>query len=171
MQNSKIKIVDEKFTRFEAKIIQQEIAQSPDITGYSLRELLRLKRVFKAYSGKDFAGACANFDFSRNWTELSAYIVLNKYRGQGIGKLLFKAAFQDAVSRGRNIYIVSRNPAMIKIFRKEDFKIIRSFWQLPPEVKLDTLIFAISWYRAKEFFRKLPMKKSGKFIFGIKMAA
>lgn len=166
-----VQTIQKKLTKQEAKIVQKEIRQSPDITGYSLRELLRLKKVFKAFISNEFAGACANFDFGRNWTELSAYIVFAQHRNQGIGKLLFQTAYKDAIKRKKNIYIVSRNPAMIKIFRKENFQIITSFWQLPLAVIIDTFIFAISWYRVKEFLRKLPMKKSGKFIFGIKFAA
>lgn len=173
-----VQIIQKRFTKDEARIAQKEIRTSPDITGYSIRELLRLKTVFKAFASNEFAGACANFDFppwlgetgGRNWTELSAYIVFSKHCNQGIGKLLFQTAYKDAIQRGKNIYIVSRNPAMIKIFKKENFQIINSFWQLPVAVIIDTFIFAISWYRAKEFLRKLPMKKSGKFIFGIKLA-
>ncbi|MCX6810614.1 MAG: GNAT family N-acetyltransferase [Candidatus Berkelbacteria bacterium] len=165
-----VQTIQKKFTKQEAKIVQKEIRQSPDITGYSLRELLRLKTVFKAFISNEFAGACANFDFGKDWTELSAFIVIGHHRGQGIGGKLFRTAFIDAIKRKRNIYIVSRNPAMINIIKKYDFKIITSFWQLPAAVIIDTFIFAISWYRTKEFLRKLPMKKSGKFIFGTKLA-
>jgi len=164
-----IQIIQKKFTKAEAKVMQSEIRQVPDITGYSLRELLRLKTIFKAFVSDEFAGACANFDFGRNWTELSAYIVFAKYRSQGIGKLLFQNAYNDAIDSGRNIYIVSRNPAMIKIFKRKNFQIITSFWKLPFEVIVHEIIFAASSiYRIKEFLRKLPMKKSGKFIFGVK---
>lgn len=166
-----IKITQKPFTKAEAKIVQSEIRQSSDITGYSLRELSRLRTVFKVYIDDNFAGACANFDFGRNWTELSAYIVFPEFRGQGIAKKLYAAAWDDAIKRNKNIYIVSRNLAMIKILRRTDLVIYDSFWQLPLAVKIDTFKFAISWYRIKEFLRKLPMKKSGKFIFGIKMAA
>ncbi|MEI6144370.1 MAG: GNAT family N-acetyltransferase [Candidatus Berkelbacteria bacterium] len=169
---NKIQIIQKKFTKIEAKAVQKEIRQVPDITGYSIPELLRLKTVFKAFAGDEFAGACANFDFGKNWTELSAYIVFAKHRSQGIGKSLFQTAYKDAIDRGKNIYILSRNPAMIKIFKREDFTIVNSFWKLPIEVITHEVIFAISdLYRVKEFFRKLLMKKSGKFVFGIKMAA
>ncbi len=162
-------IIQKRFTKSEAKVVQKEIRQASDITGYSLRELLRLKRVFKAYVSEKFAGACANFDFGGNWTELSAYIVLPDFRGRGIGKNLFSAAWADAENRRKNIYIVSRNLAMIKIFERSGVKIIKSFWQLPVAVKINIILFGISWYRIKEFLRKLPMKKSGKFIFGVKI--
>ena len=167
----KVEIKNQRFSASEAKVVQSEIKKSPDITGYSLRELLSLKNVFKAYSSGNFAGACANFNFGHNWTELSAYVVLPKFRRQGIGRLLFRSALKDATSREKNIYIVSRNPAMKKIIAGNGIKIVESFWQLPTAVKINSLKFAISWYRAAEFLRKLPMKKSGKFIFGIKLAA
>lgn len=170
MKGEEFKIIESKFTKQEAGIVQSEISTSPDIIGYSLRELLSLETVFKAYVSNEFTGACANFDFGRNWTELSAYIVLPKVRGRGIGKKLFAAAWDDAHARKKNIYIVSRNPAMKNIIKKYDFQIIKSFWRLPLTIKIHIITFSISWYRTKEFIRKLPMKKSGKFIFGIKLA-
>ncbi len=171
MQNSKVKIINKPLIKSEAKIILNEIRQSPNITGYSLHELLNLKTVFKAYVDDNFVGVCANFDFEANWTELSAFIISPKFRGQGIGKKLFSASWADAISRKKNIFIVSRNPVMIKILEETDLKILSSFWQLPLAVIIHELIFSISWYRVKEFIRKLSMKKPGRFVFGIKMAA
>jgi len=163
-----IKITQEKFLESEAKIVQSEIAKSPDITGYSLRELLGFESVFKAYSDGEFAGACINFDFGERWTELSGFVVLPKFRGQGIGRALYQTAWEDAVNRKRNIYVVSRHPAMQKIMCRSDLKIIAEFRKLPRAIRLHSLRFAISWYRLLEAIRKWPMKKSGKFIFGIK---
>lgn len=181
-------IKNQPFTKSEAKIVQAEIRKSPDITGYSLRELLWQKNVFKTYKDKEFAGACNNFDFppwlpsglcpaetdgetgSGFWTELSGFLVLPKFRGQGIGKLLYKSAFQDAEDRKRNIYVISCNPAMQKIMRGSNLTIITKFRQLPRVIRLHSLSFIISWYRLFETIRKaLFMKKSGKFIFGYKI--
>jgi len=104
------------------------------------------------------------------WTELSGFLVLPKFRGQGIGKLLYKSAFQDAEDRKRNIYVVSCNPAMQKIMRGSNLTIITKFRQLPRVIRLHSLSFIISWYRLFETIRKaLFMKKSGKFIFGYKI--
>jgi len=164
-----VKIVLASLGRSEAEIIQSEIRKSPDITGYSLRELLGFKNIFKVYKNGKFAGCCINFDFGGDWTELSGFLVLPKFRGQGIGRLLYKSAFQEAEGRKRNIYVVSRNPAMQKIIRKSDLKIISDFRRLPQVIRLHSLSFIVSWYRLIEAIRKAFMKKSGKFIFGYKI--
>ena len=184
---TQVKIIKAKFTRTEVKIVQKEIRKSPDITGYSLRELLVFKNIFKAYLGGEFTGGCIGFDFpprlpsglrpaetdgetgGGNWTEPSGFLVLPKFRGQGIGKLLYKFAYDEAVNRRRNIYIVSRNPAMQKIMRGSNLTIITKFRQLPQVIRLHSLGFAISWYRLFEAIRKSVMKKSGGFIFGIRL--
>ena len=171
MDMNQVKIIEKAFNKQEAKIIQAEIRKSPDITGYSLRELLGFKNIFKAYKNQEFAGACINFDFGESWTELSGFIVLPKFRGRGIGRLLYKSAFADAENRKRNIYVVSRNPAMQRIIRESDLKIISDFRRLPQVIRLHSLSFIVSWYRVIEAIRKAFMKKSGKFIFGIRLTA
>jgi hypothetical protein len=167
---SEIRVIQEKFTRAEAKIVQAEIRMSPDIVGYSYNELLKMENVFKAYCVDEFVGSCTNFDFGRNWTELSAFIVREKFRGSGVGSKLFSAAWIDAEKRAKHIFILSRNPSMVKIFLNSGMTIINSFRHLPAQIKAKSYKPATSSYRFKEFIRKLPMKKSGKFIFGVKLA-
>lgn len=170
MNNLEIKIIKKALTELEAKIIQSEISKSPDITGYSLRELLRYKNVFKAYKGDEFAGCSINIDFGKIWTELGGFVVLEKFRGQGIGKLLFKNAYNDALERKRNIYIVSKNPAMIKIFKDSGLKITHNFWQLPKAIWLYTIIFALNWFRICNFIKsRFTPRKSKRFIFGYRL--
>ncbi|MCX6812526.1 MAG: GNAT family N-acetyltransferase [Candidatus Berkelbacteria bacterium] len=166
MKSEELKIIEARFSNHEAKIVQAEIRKSADITGYSRRELLRQKNVFKGFIDGEFAGSCINFEFGENWTELSGFIVAEKFRGQGIGKMLFESAYQSAIKNQKNIFVVSRNPAMKKIINPKEFKIIRKFRQLPQVIKLHEFRFAISWYRFLELIRKsFSLKKSGKIVY------
>jgi len=161
----------QSLTESEAKIIQSEIAKSPDITGYSMEELLQYKNVFKAYKGDEFAGCSINIDFGKIWTELGGFVVLLKFRGQGIGKLLYKIAYNDVIKRKRNIYIVSKNPAMIKIFQNSGLKIVHNFYQLPKAIWLYTIIFALNWFRICNFIKsRFAPRKSAKFVFGYRLS-
>ncbi|HRY59793.1 MAG TPA: GNAT family N-acetyltransferase [Patescibacteria group bacterium] len=169
MQKDGLKIIKDKLTNSEIKIIRSEIRESPDMTGYSLSELLQHRNVFKAYKNNELAGACINSDFGENWTEIGGFIVLHKFRRQEIGKLLYRTGFEDAIKRHKNIYITSRNPAMIRILKNSDLKITTSFLKLPKEIQLHSLRFTVNWFRFWEAIRKtIVMNKSGRLIYGYK---
>ena len=162
---------------------------NPQILLVIAYESLQYKNVFKAYQDGEFAGCSINIDFppwllsglvcpaetdgktgGGFWTELGGFVVLEKFRGQGIGKLLYKTAYNDAIKRKRNVYIVSKNPAMIKIFQNSGLKIVHNFCQLPKAIWLYTIIFALNWFRICSFIKsRFTPRKSAKFVFGYRL--
>lgn len=157
----------------EAELLIEKIKSTPNIVGYTVAEWSNCGRVIVAEDDRgQLLGACLNYDFAKNWTKIAALYVLEEYRGRGIGKALFYAAFDDAIHSGKNVYTISRNPIVIEMMNKLEFTTFDRFFNLPD--RLDFYIHSLQWlaspYRIKEIIRKqiaFPARK--KFIYGINL--
>jgi len=113
----------------------------------------------------------SNIDFSRSWLEISAFLVLKSYRGKGIGRKLFEKAFATADKSRRNYFIVSRNPVVIKMIKsRRDLKLTSRFSKLPLIVITREILSGFSWYRIREYLRKISFRKSSGWVFGYHIA-
>lgn len=161
----------------EAKLLVEQIKQTPNITGYSLKEWMNFKNILVAEDRKkQLMGVCLYYDFSKQWTFISVLFILNQFRGNGIGKALFCKACQNIQNNNKNIYTASQNPIVIKMMKNLNFIIFDSLLTLPKPYKKYELIFALralkwvmNYYRIKEFVRKsIIYKEKNKFVYGIK---
>ena len=55
----------------EAVRLHGELKTTPNILGYTVRELERLSDVQVAQRGETFAGACWSVDLAHRWTEIA----------------------------------------------------------------------------------------------------
>ena len=76
-------------------------------------KLMQFSDVSVGEADGTFAGVCLCVDMGRNWTEIAAVLVLPESRGRGMGTALFAAAWERAWTRGRHLYVLSRNPQVV----------------------------------------------------------
>lgn len=141
-------------THAEAVQVHEELKHTPNILGYTVRELTRWSDVYVAQVEQKFAGVCFSLDLAQNWTEIAALCVLPEFRGCGIGTLLFDAAWARAQERQRHVYVLSRNPQVIGWMQARGMSIDGKHWQAPAAVQWDMARHLANWYRTQEGFRK-----------------
>lgn len=137
----------------EIDLVTREIKQTPNITGYTQKEWQNFGKVFVAEVNSEIAGVAVNVSISKEWEEFAVLLVLEKYRGQGLGKALFNVALEDIKNRHKNAYTTSRNPIVLKLMKENGFQFL-SLLKLPLPVTLFNLKFICSFYRISEFLRK-----------------
>lgn len=173
----KIRVVKRKITQLEAKLLVSEVKATPNIVGYSLKEWLMANHIMVAEDSKGFClGACLNYDFHKDWRKIAALIVLEEFRGRGIGRMLFYESFRDAQRSSRNIYIISANPIVIKMMNDLGFITFNSFFELTHLCQnyeslfyCHTIQWTMSLYRIKEIIRKkIIYTEKQRFLFGVK---
>ena len=170
-----VQILARALTEAEAQILHHELKTTPNILGYSPTELLHFSHVWVASDTETgaFAGACLCKDLFQNWTDIAVLYVLPAFRGRGISRPLWQAAFADAhETRKRHIYVLSRSPQIIHLMEEKGMTLTRSPWKAPPAVHLHTQCHMANWYRTKEAFRKMPerQKDGNSFVAGTKRA-
>jgi GNAT superfamily N-acetyltransferase len=141
-------------THEEAVRLHLELKTTPNILGYSVRELERLTDVQVAEAGGDFAGAGWSVDLIQGWTEIAALYVLPEFRGRGIGETLFRAAWDHAQGRQRHVYILSRNPRVIGWMQELGMRVDGKLWRAPLAVHWYMQHYMANWYRGAESLRK-----------------
>jgi GNAT superfamily N-acetyltransferase len=156
-----------KLTNNEIDQLFSEIKKTPDLTSYTKAEWGRLGRIFVAEISGSLIGICAASYFNNDWVEIGVIYVLEKYRGEGVGSALFKKAY-EYYEKDKNIFMVSRNPAVIYMMKKKKMDLTGNFLKLPWSVKIHILKFIFSLYRIKEYFRKNIGRIKSPFIFGLK---
>jgi len=151
----------------EIDLVVEEIKQTPNITGYIKKEWENFGKVFVAEVDCKLAGVAVNVSISKEWEELAVLLVLEKFRGQGIGKALFYKALEDIKNRQKNAYTTSRNPIVLKLMKENGFQFV-SLLKLPLPITLFNLKFIFSFYRISEFLRKQKFfPKQEAFQYGI----
>ncbi len=147
-------LVHRPLTRSEAVRVHAALQETPNILGYTVRELLRLPDVWVAECEDCFAGLCFSVDLAHDWTEIAVLLVLPEFRGMGFGLTLFEAAWERAVSRRRHLYILSRNPQVIGWMTARGMTPTEKVWQAPLAVHWYMARYMASPYRNAEGFRK-----------------
>ncbi len=152
-----MEIVFRPLTHAEAVRLHQALKDTPNILGYTVRELERFSNVYVAEeedNEKKFAGACLSVDLKQEWTEIAALCVLPESRGRGLGKALFEAAWARAQERRRHVYVLSRNPQVIQWMRALGMQVDGNHLRAPAAVQWYMVRHMASWYRSREGFRK-----------------
>lgn len=132
-------IVHRPLTLAEAEQVHTALKETPNILGYTVRELIRLSDVFVAVDGV-FAGVCFSVDLTQNWTEIAVLFVLPEFGGQGLGTALFEAAWARAGKRRRHLYVLSRNPQVVEWMKARGMEVSAVGWKAP---------WAVHWYMAR----------------------
>lgn len=164
-----MEITQRPLTRAEALRLHGELKTTPNILGYTVRELERLTDVQVAEGAGGFAGVCFSVDLAWGWTEIAALYVLPEFRGQGIGAALFRAAWERAQERGRHVYVLSRNPQVIGWMRGLGMAVDGKLWRAPLAVHWYMPRYMASRHRFAESIRKSgDIGKCPPLLHGIK---
>ena len=147
-------ILHRPLTYSEAVRLFAELKMTPNILGYTVRELTRLSDVFVAEVGGEFAGACFSVDLTQGWTEIAALCVLADFRGAGLGRKLFWAAWERTQERRRHVYVLSRNPQVVEWMRELGMVVDDKLWRAPLAVHWYMPRYMASRYRFTESVRK-----------------
>jgi GNAT superfamily N-acetyltransferase len=138
----------------EAARLHEELKTTPNILGYTVRELLRFTDVLVAEAKGDFAGACLSKDLAFGWTDIAVLYVLPAFRGTGVGTRLYAAAWEADWERGRHIITLSRAPQVIHLMERFGMELTRSAWRAPFAYHMEMNWHMMSLYRWREMMRK-----------------
>jgi GNAT superfamily N-acetyltransferase len=165
-----VRIIPRPLTPLEAACLHKELKTTPNILGYTVRELAHFPNVLVAETaGGDFCGACISKDLLFGWTDIAVLYVLLDFRGAGIGARLFTDAFARAWERQRHIYALSRNPSVIRLMEQSGMDVTRAVWKAPLAVHLHQQCHMSSLYRVREAIRKSTMRNDNhRFHAGMK---
>jgi GNAT superfamily N-acetyltransferase len=147
-------LIHRQLTQAEAARLHEELKTTPNILGYTVKELTRFPDVLVAEIEGDFAGVCISKDLRFGWTDIAVLYVLPAFRGRGIARELYTAAWQRAQQRGRHIFTLSRSPEVIHLMEQFGMELSRSMWRAPLAFHLHMNRHMMSWYRIKEAMRK-----------------
>lgn len=147
-------IIHRSLTHSEAERLHAELKTTPNILGYTVRELKRLSDVYVAEVGGEFAGTCFSVDLAQGWTEIAALCVLADFRGVGLGRKLFWAAWERTQERRRHVYVLSRNSWVVEWMRELDMTVDEKLWRAPWAVHCYMPRYMASRYRFMESVRK-----------------
>ena len=138
----------------EARTLQAELKTTPNIIGYTARELVRFSDAFVAEREGEFAGVCISKDLRFGWTDIAILYVLPAFRGNGIGAELCTAAWKRAEERERHIFTLSRNPAVIHLMERFGMETSGGMRNAPLAAHLHMNRHMMNLYRWKEMIRK-----------------
>ncbi len=141
-------------TLAEAGQVHLALKDTPNILGYTVRELTRLSDVYVGEEDERFAGVCFSADLHQNWTEIAALCVLPHFRGRGVGRALFQAAWDRAQARRRHVYVLSRNPQVVGWMEAQGMEVGGKMRHAPLAVHWHMARHMASGYRIREGFRK-----------------
>ena len=162
-------IVKRKLSESEVKLLVSAVKKTPNITGHTQKEWLGFGEVLVGEVNRKLAGVSCIIDLGHNWVEIGALFVFDKYRGIGLGKALVKKAFAISEENESNIYMVSRNPIVIEMMRREKMFLTQNLFKLPLVIQRHNLKLIFNLYRIFEFFRKMvKFKHETGLTYGLK---
>ena len=162
-------LVHRSLMEAEALRLHEELKTTPNILGYTVREILAWADVFVAEVEGEFAGVCASKDLLFGWTDIAALYVLSDFRGSGLGTELYTAAWERARQRQRHIFTLSRSPAVIHLMERFGMEIHHSMLAAPLAVHLHMNRHMMSVYRIREARRKsIANKGLARLVSGVK---
>ncbi len=176
-----VRLIPRKLTTEEATLLHEELKSTPNILGYTVRELLQFTDVIVAEvapneEGREdsfvFAGACVSKDLLFNWTDIAVLYVLPAFRSRRIATQLYEAAFARARDRKRHIYTLSRSPQIIALMERQGMKMTKAPWNAPFAVHWHMNCHMTSVYRWREASRKSKMRRDDgqSFVGGTRRA-
>lgn len=141
-------------TREEAELLHEELKTTPNILGYSVKELLRFQDMFVAEIEGCFAGVCICRDLHFGWTDIAVLYVLPEFRGRGLGTGLYTTAWEWTQRRRRHIFTMSCSAEVIHLMQRLGMELTTSMSRVPPAVHLHMNRHMMNWYRISEAIRK-----------------
>ena len=161
------KIEHRKLSRQEIIIFMSEIENTVNITGYSTEEWENFGKVHVATFNNELAGVCVNVDVSKDFTELAVLLVLEKFRGKGISKILFSTGLDEITLENKICYTTTRNPIVKKLMTEYNFKFL-PLQKLPLPILFFNIKFIMNLYRLQQYLKKKMYQNNLKpFEYGL----
>jgi len=164
-----IRLENRPLTVDEATILHHELKTTPNILGYSVKELTDfgtgIVAVAETDSGSAFAGVCLCKDLLWNWSDIAVLYVLPAFRGARISSRLFAAAFDALQERKRHVFVLSRTPQIIRLMEARQMRISKSGFAAPLAVHIDINLHMANGYRWREAIRKQKMRRDDGYSF------
>lgn len=160
----RLTIVKRKLKSKEIDLLNKEVKKFPNPVFLTKNHWKELNFAYIANIGGNLAGICSITKLEK-WHKLGPFIVLEKYHGIGIGKMLLKKIVKE--NENNNLFIGSRNPVIWFIVKKLGFKEELNFWSLSGDVKsylIKNLLWSLDLEFMKELFRKRSVNQ-GKYRF------
>lgn len=158
-----------KLTPPEAANLHEELKTTPNILGYTVKELTGFSEVLVAEEEGQLAGVCISKDLRFGWTDIAVLYVIPAFRGRGLGKALYTAAWQRADQRRRHIFTLSCSPEVIHLMTQFGMEPQKSIWKAPLAFHLHMNRHMMSWHRIREAMRKSKtMQRTSPLVFGMK---
>ncbi len=143
----------------EARQLHEELKTTPNILGYTVRELMHFQNVIVSEDGTNLSGVCISKELLFGWTDIAVLYVLPDYRGKGLARALYTAAWESAVARNRHIFTLSCSPEVVHLMNEFGMRTSHSMLKMPLAVHLHMNKHMMSWYRISESVRKSRVMK------------
>lgn len=144
----------------------EEVKTTPFIGVFSLEELEALQQagtIRYFYDEDGLAGFAAWVNIGTDWVEIGPIYAALSHRAKGIGNVLADFIVEHNLLQGRNIYGVTKNEIVKKMFRRHGFSQI-SFWRLPFSLKRYTLRRIANLERLIQLWRKRSKDTMAHFV-------
>ncbi len=153
----------------EAVLLHDELKTTPNILGYTIPELMRFQNVIVAEVDARFAGVCISKDLLFNWTDIAVLYILPEFRGRGLARELYTAAWENAILKRRHIFTWSCSPEVVHLMEDFGMTTSKSMFRMPLAVHFHMNVHMMSWYRISESIRKgRAMKRVMPLMVGTK---
>lgn len=112
----------------EITTLMEEISKVPDITYITKRILQKIDKSYIATEteSKQLAGVCSVMSVSKKWVKVGPLLVVEAYRGQGIGGWLINQVLEQ--HKHFNIFVGSSNPRVQAMLEKRGFSMITAWY-------------------------------------------
>jgi len=153
------KIVKRNLNNDEIDQLIADVKRVPQLMAGDRKRWRKYTYFYVLFVDDFFAGVCAVVTL-KNWIKLGPFVVLEKYRGKGLGKIIMSQITKDYSSE--NIFIGSPTPAVWRIISNLGFKEV-PIWHLPWEIKkymIDNIAQSLANITiVKEFIGKREFKR------------
>ncbi len=128
-----ISVIKRPLSEKEIDLLTKEIAKFPHPAYFSKTDWQGADCIYLISFNNSLAGVCVAYNLGQ-WIKLGPLVILKKYQGRGLGKILLNKITKDYLNK--NIYIGSHNPIVGRIVEKMGYKkrSITSFMKLPKEL-------------------------------------
>jgi GNAT superfamily N-acetyltransferase len=151
-------------TLLEAQVIVSQIANSQDITGYSIAEWTGGKDTFVLIdtATNSLLGGILVHHLALNWSEVAVVFVLEEYQGQGLGNYMLSHVLRTLEHSRRSILLFFRKENMRQLVSARGFDIYDDQDEFCKKSTFNRfylrILYQIQWlanaYRRKELKRK-----------------
>jgi GNAT superfamily N-acetyltransferase len=127
----RISIIQRRLTDLEISELVNETQLFPNLIYISPNHWRRFTNPYCLLVDDHFAGVCTIHDHN-NWVKIGPLVLLQRYHGKGLGKILLQHITQN--NRNKSLFITSSNPAAQQIVNSLGFNKVSSIFSIPMRI-------------------------------------